>query len=64
MSDLTPDGDLFSDAGVAIRSFISFNPKGLSEDERVILQSWAQDCTDPASMIRLSRLIEGLSFGR
>ncbi|MEL7256026.1 MAG: hypothetical protein AAFZ04_13900 [Pseudomonadota bacterium] len=64
MSDLTPDGDLFSDARVAIRSFLSSNPNGLSDAEQSVLHDWAVNCGDPANSVRLLRLMHVLSAGR
>ena len=62
VSDLTPDGDLFSDARVAIRSFLSSNPNGLTESELALMADMARNCQDPANMIRLRRLMDGLSI--
>ncbi|MEM6586958.1 MAG: hypothetical protein AAF641_00805 [Pseudomonadota bacterium] len=64
MSDLTPGGDLFSDAGIAIRSFLSNNPNGLSEREVSLMSEWIRDCKDPANVLRLTRVMHGLSVSR
>ena len=60
VSDLTPDGDLISNAKVAIRYFHTGRAPQISVQEASMLRGWAKGCHDATNGERLKRLLNSL----